>query len=386
MEWWKKKKKKKKKKARAYDKKVRLIGAKLLEDLIECCDGKSNPIKFFSPDQILEATNNFSNSNHLFREWDSGYEWYSGKNDKHPMILIKRSSSLYNYRLEEDFCRDIAISSMVSGQKNFLKLVGCCLESEYRAMVYHGVKKHYKLDLRGQPWIRRIKIAEDIATALAYLHTAFPRPFVYRTMSLSNFLLDEDGVAKLWDFSFCVSIPQGETFVQVNHVVGTVGYIDHNYMTRLLVSEKTDVFAFGVFMLNLLIGEERFHKEAIGLGDGYGYLEMDVPEIKLPNWVSKFKLVEETRMDVIADPMMLQEMMGGISKQEICRMEAFLMLSNRCIGLRGEVPTMMEVARELRMIQTSLIIASSSSPSGETQFDSAQDISFSLLSNQTSNT
>lgn len=50
-----------------------------------------------------------------------------------------------------------------------------------------------------------MKIAEDIATALAYLHTAFPRPFVYANMKLENILLDEDGVAKLWDFSSCVS-------------------------------------------------------------------------------------------------------------------------------------------------------------------------------------
>uniref|UniRef100_A0A1J3DQ73 Inactive serine/threonine-protein kinase n=1 Tax=Noccaea caerulescens TaxID=107243 RepID=A0A1J3DQ73_NOCCA len=380
MEWWKKKKKKKKKKkARAYDKKVRLIGAKLLEEVIECCDGKSNPIKFFSPDQILEATDNFSNSNHIFPVWVSGFEWYSGKNEKHPMILIRRCSNsrLYNSRRgEEGFCRDIAISSMVSGQKNFLKLVGCCLESEEPVMVYHGVKKHYELDLRGQPWIRRIKIAEDIATALAYLHTAFPRPFVYRSMSLGKFLLDEDGVAKLWDFSCRVSIPEGETFVQVDSVAGTYDYMDHNYSVYGLVSEKTDVFAFGIVMLELLTGERRFRKTK---EEGYKTdLEIKLPpEIKLPNWVSKSKLFKEPRLDVIADPMM-----GGISKQEICRMEAFLMLSKRCIGLSGEVPAMMEVARELRMIQTS----PSSSPSGETQLDSAQDISFSLLSNQTSNT
>lgn len=210
-------------------------------------------------------------------------------------------------------------------------------------------------------------------------------------MCLGNILLDEDGVAKLWDFSCCVSIPQGETFVQVDsvvgtydymdHVVRTYDYMDHNYIVNGLVSEKTDVFAFGIVMLKLLIGEERYLKAEEE--EGYGY-ETDL-DIKLANWV--LKLVEEPRMEAIADPMMLQDM-GGISKQEICRMEAFLMLSITCIGLSEEVPTMVEVARELRTIQRSLIIASSSSssPSGETQLDSAQDISFSLLSNQTSNT
>lgn len=123
-------------------------GAILLEDLIECCDGKSNPIKFFSPDQIIEATDNFRNSNHAFANLIY-YEWYSGKNKKHPMMLLieKFTHKLSYYQQEKLFCRDIAISSMVSGHKNFLKLVGCCLGSGDVAMVFHGVKKHHRLDL-----------------------------------------------------------------------------------------------------------------------------------------------------------------------------------------------------------------------------------------------
>ncbi|CAL9239254.1 unnamed protein product [Arabidopsis halleri] len=190
-------------------------GALLLENLIECCDGKSNPMKLFSADEIRKATNNFSESNEVSKLFDFEYNWYSGKNLNHDMILIKSSLRwLHDSRLGR-VCRDIAVSSMVSGHKNFLKLVGCCLEFENQVMVYHGVKKHYYLDLKEQPWKRRMKIAEDIATALAYLHTAFPRPFIYRCMFLENILLDEDGVAKLNDFSYCVSIPE-ETFVKVD--------------------------------------------------------------------------------------------------------------------------------------------------------------------------
>ena len=132
------------------------------------------------------------------------YHWYSGKNENHPMILIKKDLGLSSLFKVDLLSRDIAVSSMVSGHKTFLKLVGCCLEFEDSVKVYHGVKKHYKLEISEHPWKRRMKIVEDIATALAYLHTAFPRLFVYRILSHWNILLDEDGVAKLTDFSHCV--------------------------------------------------------------------------------------------------------------------------------------------------------------------------------------
>ncbi|CAD5316333.1 unnamed protein product [Arabidopsis thaliana] len=332
-------------------------GAKLLEELIECCDGKSNPIKFFSADEILKATNDFSDSNLVHQE-EFYCQWYSGKNENHPMILIRKGTSWWNrLRVDSLLCRDIAVSSMVSGHKNFLKLVGCCLELEYPITVYHGVKKHYQLEINEKPWKRRMKIAEDIATALAYLHTAFPRPFVYRSFSHQNILLDEDGVAKLTDFSFCVSIPEGETFVRVNRLAGTVDYFDPKYALHGVVSETTDVFAFGIFLQRLLMWEtnKRFLFRVL-----------------------RFK--EEQRMDKIVDPKMLEKM-GQISEEERCQMNAFLMLSLRCMGYKREVPTMVEVAKELKKIQRSLF---NSTLLLETQFDSAQDISSRVvLSNQT---
>ncbi|KAG7585843.1 Protein kinase-like domain superfamily [Arabidopsis thaliana x Arabidopsis arenosa] len=343
-------------------------GAMVLKDLIECCNGKSNPIKFFSADEIFKATKHFSSFSY-FRNF--GYEWYYGENEKYPMILIKKESP----RFLDVFFRDIAVSSMVSGHKNFLKFVGCCLELEYPIMVYHGGQKHYQLDIREQTWKRRMKIAEDIATALAYLHTAFPRPFVYRTLSHKNILLDEDGVAKLTDFSFCVSIPEGETFVKVDGAEGVHRYMESRYLKSGVVSEKTDVFAFGILMQHFLIRRETIWKiwvkakeEANG---GEGYDTDDSFQFRL------FKFVEERRIDEIADSVILDKMDEN-SEEKLCQMKAFLMLSRRCMGQKGEVPTMVEVAKELKKIQRS------SSPSGETILDIPQDISSPLLlSNQT---
>ncbi|XP_010446895.1 PREDICTED: inactive serine/threonine-protein kinase At1g67470-like [Camelina sativa] len=386
MGWWWRIRKKKRISAR---------GAKLLEDLIECCDGKSNPIKFFSSDEIRKATDDFSKSSRIskvlggFSEYSM--RWYSGKIENHCKILVRDK----DINVDEDICRDIAVSSMVSGHKNFLKFVGCCLEFEFPVMVYGAVKKHYILDISEQTWKRRMKIAEDIATALAYLHTAFPRPFVYRCMSLDNIFLDEDGDAKLTDFSCCVSIPEGETSVQVDRVVGA--YLDYKYIMYGVVSEETDVFAIGMLMLRFLMGQKRFwnrdvcEKEEEAYGEGNDDNDSETMRSSAyPFYFKWFKFMEKQRIEEIADPEMTEKMVGKISELELCQMKAFLMLSLRCVGHKGEIPTMVEVAKELKKIQQTSLITDeySSSPSGETpQLNSPQDVpSTVLLANQTTNT
>ncbi|CAA7047849.1 unnamed protein product [Microthlaspi erraticum] len=230
---------------------------------------------------------------------------------------------------------------MVSGHKNFMKLVGCCLETRFPFMVYYGEEKQYStIDLNiVVSWKKRMKIAEGVATALAYLHTAFPRPFVYANMNLRNVLLDEDGVAKLSDFAYCVSIPKGETFVKLRYGGGAYDYIDDDYMVNGVVSEKTDAFGFGILMQKLLLGEERF-REVYGRN-----LDWNRSEQKVPKWLPKS--IGEGRIDEIIDEKVLEKM-GEVGEEERCQMEAFVILSERCMGDRGEVPSMVQVAKELK--------------------------------------
>ncbi|CAA7060613.1 unnamed protein product [Microthlaspi erraticum] len=366
MDWW---KKKNNKSPRAVLQRQRLVrererGEILLQETIQCCDGKSNPIKCFSADEILEATDTFSESNRVSQLYDDfPFDWYSGKqkdnnNDHHHTILIKK----WRYRLNDhnrgNFCRDIAMSSMVSGHKNFLKLMGCSLESENPVLVYHAVeKKPTSLDLKTVvSWRERLKIAEDIAIALAYLHTAFPRPFVYRIMRLGDILLDENGAAKLSNFSHCVSIPLGETFVKLGFrcVGGDYDYMDDDYLLNGVVSEKTDVFSFGVFMQKLLTGEERFRELNGRRTEWLGSYNMNVPRC-WSNTIGEFSIY------AVVDPHLLEKM-GRVSEEEHCQMKAFLVLAERCIGLGGEVPKMVEVAKELKRF-----IKNASSPSYSTE-------------------
>lgn len=310
-------------------------GSILQEELVKCCDGKTNPITTFSADQILKATNNFNQSNLVGKD-DCNYHFYRGTlDDDNRLVVIKKKA--YGGRHIRKICRDISISSMASGHKNFLKLLGCCLDftcpvlvCEYAESIM--VSAHHQIDPT-LPWNMRIKIAREISNSLAYLHTAFSTTFIHKNVHPRNIFLDVKGVAKLVDFRNCVTIPQGESFVQDYKLEGTYGYLDPNYMSKGMITENVDVYSFGVFMLVLL------SRRTPGLDD----------ELH-PDFLTR--LVEDGRFVEILDPIMLENI-RNVAEQELCRMEDFFLLSLRCIGLQGEVPEMMEVSKELKKIERS---------------------------------
>ncbi|KAL1206937.1 Non-functional pseudokinase ZED1 [Cardamine amara subsp. amara] len=97
----------------------------------------------------------------------------------------------------------------------------------------------------------RVTISKEVADALTYLHTAFSKTIIHKDMIPCKIFLDEKGTAKLSEFENSVLIPQGEKFVE-DVIEGTFGYLDHNYMYTGRVTENTDVYGFGAFMLTLL--------------------------------------------------------------------------------------------------------------------------------------
>ncbi|KAF3541521.1 hypothetical protein F2Q69_00025514 [Brassica cretica] len=257
MGWWKKKKSRAVVKEQTWDR-DQWRGEKILEALIQCCDGKPNPIKFFTADQILKATQKHFCKCTL---------------DDHRMILLRKMKGRSPHP-PRDICtgppKDVAISSMVSGHKNFMKLVGCCIEFEYPVIVYYGGERQYSpVDLNKiVSWRRRMKIAEEVATALAYLHLRSQDPLCIGT----------------W----------GETHVKLTWAGKDYDYMDDDYIFNRVVSEKTDVFGFGVFMQKLLTGEENFEE----LCGWKNWREKN----KFPKWLSTY--MGEGRMNEIVDPKM----------------------------------------------------------------------------------
>ncbi|XP_010504714.2 PREDICTED: non-functional pseudokinase ZED1 isoform X1 [Camelina sativa] len=317
-------------------------GGILLEELIASFDGKTNPIRCFSSDQILKATDNFSESQ-VISSW--GYFiWYRGVIEERPVSIKKWScQNLSNFT---EVYRDISVSSQMSGHKNTLKLIGCCLEFDLPALVCEYAE-HGPLSKDGGissgevlPWKVRLKIAKEIATSVTYLHTAFPETIIHRNINPTNIFIDEHWTAKLSDFWFCVAIPEGELYVE-DEVKGVIGFVDPDYYWTMKVTEKVDIYSFGVVMLVLLSG-----RAAVFNGPG------ETP-MSLNDHVSE--VMERNGFDEIVDKDIWNGLGGGDDDLVLRRsqVEAFLRLALRCVRFKKEDPVsgMLEVAKELKLIE-----------------------------------
>ncbi|KAG2244008.1 hypothetical protein Bca52824_094143 [Brassica carinata] len=173
-------------------------GSTFLKELISDCNGTSIPITIFSSDQILKAANNFDPSTFVscqrFFAWHKGViqdRCYLIKRFKEEYLLNDNESMVYN---------DIVISARVSNHNNLLKLLGCCLEFPLPVLVFEYAE-HGAMDEQGGvcsdnrqqqlPWSVRLKITKEVANAVTYLHTAFPRIILHREIKPTNVFLDK---------------------------------------------------------------------------------------------------------------------------------------------------------------------------------------------------
>ncbi|CAL2279450.1 unnamed protein product [Prunus armeniaca] len=315
-------------------------GSILLKDLIASCDGKSHPIRCYSASELIRATNNFDPSCVI-----DGFhrDMYRGILDDRTVIIKK------HYDVDRAI-RNIIISMQMSTHKNSLKLLGCCLEFDGPALVFENAGKgllnnHGSLVVDNEllPWKTRLRIARQLASALTYLHTAFPRPIVHRNLSPTCILLDDDYVPKLFDFSDSITIPPDQLYVQENFAKWTVGYGDPYYQKHYISSEKTDVYSFGVLSLVFLM-----RRRATYWNEARNVLECLTENPKLN--VSDGQIQIET----IADSKILKEVGGDEQAQR--QLQDFLALALLCIQEKTEArPDMIEVAKELVRIDKSIL-------------------------------
>ena len=141
--------------------------------------------------------------------------------------------------------KDIVVGSQMSVHQNVLQLLGCCLETKY-------IDPTETVHFEPLAWKCRLRIAMGIANAVANLHTAFSRPIIHRDVRSAITILVENKVAKPIDFSRSISIPKGEHVEDV--VRSRLVYLASEYALTGYITEKVDVYIYGVLLLGLLAG------------------------------------------------------------------------------------------------------------------------------------
>ncbi|KAM0839364.1 hypothetical protein ACQ4PT_060357 [Festuca glaucescens] len=239
--------------------------------------------------ELRSATENFSSNNLLGQ---GGYgSVYKGKLTDGRFVAVKQLSET-SHQGKKEFATEIETISQVQ-HRNLVKLYGCCLEGNKPLLVYEYLEKgslDHALFGKGRSnldWPTRFDICLGIARGLAYLHEESSIRVVHRDIKASNVLLDANLNPKISDFGLAKLYDERETHVSTK-VAGTFGYLAPEYAMRGHVTEKVDVFAFGVVVLETLAGRPNY------------YTTEDQNKIYIFEWV--WELYEHNRPLDMLDP------------------------------------------------------------------------------------
>ncbi|KAJ7948090.1 Protein kinase family protein [Quillaja saponaria] len=223
-------------------------------DMLGLQNKYSSTCRFYSYQELMSATANFIPEN-LVGQGGSSYVYKGCLPDgKELAVKILKSSE----NVLKDFFQEIEIITTLH-HKNIISLSGFCFEDNNLVLVYgflsrgsleenlHGNKEDGNVfSLR-----ERYKVALGVAEALEYLHNGCAHPVIHRDIKSSNILLSDDFEPQLSDFGLA-SWASCSSNIPCADVAGTFGYMDPEYFMHGRVTEKSDVYAFGVVLLELL--------------------------------------------------------------------------------------------------------------------------------------
>ncbi|WCJ44715.1 Protein kinase superfamily protein [Euphorbia peplus] len=219
---------------------------------------ESTGAQSFTFRELATATSNFRETN-LLGEGGFG-KVYKGRLDSGQVVAVKQlnQDGIQGY---QEFIVEVLMLSLLH-HPNLVTLIGYCTAGDQRLLVYEYMKmgslENHLFDLEPDmeplSWSRRMKIAVGAARGLEYLHCKANPPVIYRDLKAANILLDSDFNTKLSDFGLAKLGPVGEKTHVSTRVMGTYGYCAPEYAMSGKLTVKSDIYSFGVVMLELITG------------------------------------------------------------------------------------------------------------------------------------
>ncbi|XP_028804414.1 G-type lectin S-receptor-like serine/threonine-protein kinase At1g11330 isoform X2 [Neltuma alba] len=223
-------------------------------------------LQLFEFEKLAAATNNFHSANKIGQ---GGFgPVYKGKLQDGQEVAVKRLSSVTGQGREEFMTEVVVISKLQ--HRNLVRLLGCCVEGGEKMLIYEYMPNKtlaaYLFDpLNGDVlnWQKRYHIIEGTARGLLYLHRDSRLRIIHRDLKASNILLDEELNPKISDFGTARIFGVSKDEDYTRRVVGTYGYMPPEYVIEGIFSEKSDVFSFGVLLLETISGRKNtsFHND-----------------------------------------------------------------------------------------------------------------------------
>nr|AEF56567.2 somatic embryogenesis receptor-like kinase [Larix decidua]AGS80343.1 somatic embryogenesis receptor kinase 1 [Larix kaempferi] len=290
-------------------------------------------LKRFSLRELQVATDGFSNRNILGR---GGFgKVYKGRLADGSLVAVKRLKEERTPGGELQFQTEVEMISMAV-HRNLLRLRGFCMTPTERLLVYPymangSVASCLRERAPNDPpldWPTRKRIALGSARGLSYLHDHCDPKIIHRDVKAANILLDEEYEAVVGDFGLAKLMDYKDTHV-TTAVRGTIGHIAPEYLSTGKSSEKTDVFGYGIMLLELITGQRAFDLARLANDD----------DVMLLDWVKG--LLKERRLDMLVDP----DLKNNYVEAEVEQLIQVALLCTQ--GSPMDRPKMSEVVRML---------------------------------------
>ncbi|GJM87861.1 hypothetical protein PR202_ga03857 [Eleusine coracana subsp. coracana] len=231
------------------------------EELVALREKYSSKYTIFSYSELAKITDNFS-PDRLVGKGGAGRVYRARTDDGTELAvkLLKPSDTA-----AREFASEVDVLSFVD-HRHAMSLAGLCVVDRRLALVYDYVRRGSLEEvLHGEKrgggafgWTQRLRVAVGVAGALEYLHAGDGerRPVIHRDVKSSNILVGDDFEPKLCDFGLAIWAEDAASQVTGDDVAGTFGYLAPEYFMHGKVSDKMDVYAFGVVLLELVSGRK----------------------------------------------------------------------------------------------------------------------------------